>query len=1288
MLRTFFVWEDLKSPIQVVRERVEVRLQVHDWRALTGDQQQKKLDDFVREDRAQGFDLGEAPLFRLALFRLSDDQNLFLWTRHHLILDGWSINILLAEVFSLYKSKVEKKPARLAAPRAYRNYIAWLQRQDLAKAEAYWRRALGGFSSPTAIAVEQKPDQSATDSHLLADEKILLSDSTTSLLQATARRNRLTLNTLTQAAWAIVLSVYSGTSDVVFGSVVSGRPVEVEGIETMVGLFINTLPVRVRLDGEEKVIAWLRRLQQEHAEARFYEYSPLYEVHGWSDVPRHLSLFDSVLIFENYYESNAGEQMPGPQAGLKMGEVTSRQQGNYGLTVLATPDRRMQLRICYDASRFNRPTITRMLGHLKTALESLAANPNKRLSDVSILTESEKHEMLVEWNHTRRDCPAEFCAHQLVERQAGRQPDALALSLEDEQITYGELNRRANRLAHRLRRLGAGPEVMVGVCMERSIEWVIAVLGVFKSGGTLVSIDPTYPKDRLAFMAKDAQVEILLTAERLLSQLGDTEAKTLCVDSQWPSISAESARDPRPLATAENSSYVVYTSGSTGRPKAAVMSHGSLLNLIHWHNRACEVTSSDRATQVSRMGFDASMWELWPYLAAGASLHLLDEETRMIPQRLRDWILRKQITKSFLPPVLAESLLNEQWPERTALGLLLTGSDKCVIRPPASLPFNYMNVYGPTEATVIVTWHMVPPDDGSGTPPLIGRPLDNTQIYILDGRRHPAPVKVPGELYIGGVNLARGYLNRADLTAEKFVPNPFSGEPGSRLYRTGDLARFHPDGEVEFLGRIDYQVKIRGFRIELGEIETTLAQHPSVDTAVVIMREDSPGDKRLVAYVVARPQVEIRSGDLRGFLSERLPDYMVPSAFIALDRFPLTPNSKVDRRALPAPDRGARDEETYVAPRDQVEERLARIWEDVLGVRSVGVDDDFFALGGHSMLAVRLMAQVHKEFNRSLPLSTLFQKATVAKLASMLREEASPAAWSPVVAIQAEGTRTPFFCVAPIGGQVFGYYDLARHLGREQPFYGLQAPGPADVGGVHAAIGDMSNEYIEAIRAIQPQGPYLIGGQSFGGLVAFDIASKLVSRGQEVALLALLDAWSPVIFERLPEQNDDAMLLAVLARTLAREKSKTLLLSPDELRRMGPDERLAYFLEQARGAEILGQDVPEDIGIPFIRRFLEGYRARLIAVRRYAPAVYPGVITLFRASEEDPESVKELQDVGWDIYEPTYGWAALSLSTVEVQIVPGTHETIGQEPNVKELARLLSDRMLRATASPTRYAAG
>ncbi len=606
--------------------------------------------------------------------------------------------------------------------------------------------------------------------------------------------------------------------------------------------------------------------------------------------------------------------------------------------------------------------------------------------DLPLLTEAERLTLLVEWNDTQASYPKNLCIHELFEAQVERSPDAIAVVFKEKQLTYRELWARANQLAHYLRVLGVGPEVLVGICTERSLEMVVGLLGILKAGGAYLPLDPEYPLERLAFMLSDAQVPVLLTTEHLVEGLPTTWAQVICLDSDWESIAQHSEANPPHSTTPDNLAYVIYTSGSTGRPKGVEIQHSGLVNLVTWHQRVYNVMPIDRATQLAAPAFDASVWELWPYLTLGASIHILGEETRVSPSKLLAFLAESAITICFLPTPLAEAILAEQWPHDLALRALLTGGDKLYRVPQKALPFCLVNHYGPTENTVVATWAPVAAVRSTDAPPPIGRPIANTQIYLLDSDLQLVPIGVTGELHIGGDGLARGYLNRPELTSEKFIPNPNSNLPGARLYKTGDLARYLPDGNIEFLGRIDHQVKIRGFRIELGEIETVLGRHPSVREAVVLAREDEPGDRRLVAYIVTEKK-STPASELGRFLEEALPDYMIPKAFVMLDALPMTANGKVDRRALRVPDQ-ARPELllTYVAPRTPVELVLGEIWTQVLGVKQVGIHDNFFELGGHSITAGQLVSRLGESFCVELSLDSFFEVSTIAELAVVIEE--------------------------------------------------------------------------------------------------------------------------------------------------------------------------------------------------------------------------------------------------------------------------------------------------------------
>jgi Non-ribosomal peptide synthetase modules and related proteins len=684
ILRTAFVWKNLEKPMQVVGRRVGVLLEQQDWRDLAALEQEERLEAYLKADRRRGFQLFKAPLMRLALFQVAEDTYHFVLSFHHLLLDGWSLSLVLKEVLACYEAFRGDQELRLERPRPYRDYIAWLQQQDLAQAERFWREALRGLTAPTPLGVDRGV-WGRERAPRYAEQGLELSAAVTGQLRALAREHRLTLNTLVQGAWALLLSRYSGEEEVVFGATVAGRPAGLVGVEAMVGLFINTLPVRVEVPSQASLLPWLQQLQGRQVEREQYAYSPLVAIQGWSEVPRGVPLFESLVVFENYpVEASLTEQ----RDGVQIREVRAVEWTNYPLTVVAAaPGAELALKVSYEAARFEVATITRLLGHLQTLFGGMVAQPEQRLTELPLLSEAERRQVVVEWNATQSAYPQERCIHQLFEAQVEQAPEVVAAVFEDQQLTYRALNTWANQLAHYLQALGVGPEGRVGICMERSVEMVVGLLGILKAGGAYVPLDPAYPKERLVFMVEDAQVPVLLTQARLAPTLPKTTAQVVCLDREWERISKEPQCNPPSSVIPEDLAYVIYTSGSTGRPKGVLVPHRGLLNLAFWHQGAFEITSSDRATQLAGTAFDASVWEIWPYLSKGASLYIVDSEILNSPVPLRDWLVSKAVTISFLPTPLAEMVLPLEWPEAPALRILLTGGDKLHHYPSPSVPF-------------------------------------------------------------------------------------------------------------------------------------------------------------------------------------------------------------------------------------------------------------------------------------------------------------------------------------------------------------------------------------------------------------------------------------------------------------------------------------------------------------------------------------------------------------------------------------------------------------------------
>ncbi|HTQ81129.1 MAG TPA: amino acid adenylation domain-containing protein, partial [Thermoanaerobaculia bacterium] len=971
VLRTAFRRTADDRLLQVVRPAAP-HWEERDLRPLSEADRRQAVADYLEADRRRGFDLANPPLSRLSLLRTGEDTYRCVWTFHHALLDGWSLPPLLKETFLLYAAALGGPEPRLDTRRPFRDYIAWLQTQPLSAAEAFWRRTLKGFTAPTALAV----DRTLPEAHGGAERghqghgklEIALAAEVGEGLRGLARARHLTLNTLFQGAWAILLHRYSSESDVVFGVVTSGRSAPITGIDAMIGMFINTLPFRVRIEPAAGLAGWLAGVQEAQAEMRQFEHSPPAEVQAWSDVPRGTPLFASILAFENYPVGEAARSGLAPD--LRLGDAEFSEQTNYPLNVIVTPRGELAVKILFEPHRLEEVSVRRLLGHLESLLSGGLADPETPLDALPLLSGNERQQIFWEWNDYAKPCPQRPLVHQLFSAHARRRPAAVAVGWgEGETLTYGELEARSNRLAHHLRSLGIGPEVLVAMCMERTPERVVGILGTVKAGGAYVSFDPTYPRERLAFLLADAQAPIVLTQERFRELLPESDARVISLDGDWERISGREDAAPEVEVDPENLAYVVYTSGSTGKPKGVEIPHAGLMNLVRWHQDLYRVVPEDRGTQIASPAFDASIWELWPYLAGGASVHIPDEETRLSPAGMIRWWSEQGITLAYLMTPLAEGVLEEKIPPGLPLVVraLIIGGDRLHRGPDPEVGFALMNHYGPAEYTVTSTVVRVPPEGEGDGIPTIGRPVDNTRIYLLDAFREPAPTGVPGELYVGGIGIARGYLRRPDLTAAKFVPDPFAarlGEPGARVYQTGDLVRWTADGDMDFLGRLDHQVKLRGLRIELGEIEAVLGEHPGVREGVVLVREDRPGDRRLIGYFVAaetRPTTE----ELRAFLRERLPEYMVPAVFVVLDALPITPNGKVDRRALPAPEWAPTA--AYQPPRDAVEETLAAIWSEVLKVERVGIDDNFFELGGDSILSIQVISRAARAGLRIAP---------------------------------------------------------------------------------------------------------------------------------------------------------------------------------------------------------------------------------------------------------------------------------------------------------------------------------
>lgn len=978
ILRTSFHWEDLDKPLQAVHRELKLPLTELDWTHLSVDEQQAELGTFLQSDRSDGFEPSKAPLLRLALIRLEEDKFEFIWSRHHLILDRWSRLLILKEVFATYDALGEGKSIELSPAPSFAEYIGWLQKQNLSAAESFWRQNLKGFTTPTRLGVDKGHfSGKATDYDQYEEVQLKLPSSITEEFQSFCRKNQLTLNTLVQGAWAILLSRYSGDQDILFGFTLTSRPPRLPGVERIVGPCINTLPIRCQISTDERLIDFLANLQKEQVEIRQYEYSSLVEIQGWSEVQRGEPLFDTLLVFENIPGGVISQSVKGSEISNIR---SSGGRTNYPLTILVGPDRELLLRVIYDGKRFDSDTIQRLLGHLRTLLEGILTNPDQAVSKLPILTAAETQQLIVDWNNTTSGEHSDECIHRLFERQVKRSPERPAVRFQEEKLSYDQLNCSANQLARYLRSNGIGPEKLVGIFLDRSLCMIQCLLAVMKAGAAYVPLDPTYPKDRLAFMLQDSKVSALLTQEDLLERLPSSEAKILRVDADRQKILRQETTNLNEEFTSNSLAYVIYTSGSTGKPKAVEIEHRNVVNCLEAMKDHLDLNKEDVLLAVTTLSFDISVLELFLPLVVGAQMIVASHQERSETDRLMQKLSAHRPTVIQATPATWVLLLQAGWHPDGGMKMLCGGETLNPTLASSLLAGSspLWNLYGPTETTI---WSLIRRVEAGDDPVPIGKPIRNTQVYLLDTHMNPVPVGVVGQLYIGGAGVARGYRNQPALTAEKFVRNPFSADPESRMYKTGDLARYMLDGNIEFIGRSDHQVKIRGYRIELGEIEAALKEFPGVEDSVVITREDIPGEKLIMAYYVAK-QTPPSVNQLRAFLKEKLPEFMIPTVFVHLDSFPVLPNGKLDRSALPASE-GARPNigSTFVAPRNVVEEILGKIWSEVLSVNQIGIQDNFFDLGGHSLFIMRIISQIRDRFQVELPLRTIFETPTISELA-------------------------------------------------------------------------------------------------------------------------------------------------------------------------------------------------------------------------------------------------------------------------------------------------------------------
>jgi aspartate racemase len=1260
------------QPVQIIHPSLTYKLPVVDLEHLPEAERESEALRLATEEALLPFDLTQLPLLRATLVRLDETDHRLFIALHHIIFDGFTVyRIFLPELRALYEACTSGQPSNLSPlPIQYADYAAWqrnwLQGEKLTEQLAYWKRQLAG--APLTLELPTDRPRPAAPTYRGSIHSFKLSRDLTAELKAFSRHEGCSLYVTLLAAFSILLYRYTSQEDMLIGTATAGR--NQPELQELMGIFINTLIMRADLSGNPGIHELLDRLREITIDAQTYqdvpfEYvvkelrpergagqNPLFQVllmleppipvlpSGWTlthmDVNTHTSKFDLSLILED------------------------REEGLLG-------------RFEYNTDLFDDGTIARMVGHWQILLEAIVQDPTLRISDLPILTANEQKQLLEQWNATQTTYPAEKCVHLLFEEQVQRRPEAVALINENQTMTYRELNERANQLAHRLIRLGVETEKCVGLYMDRSLEMVVGLLGILKAGGAYVPLDPSYPPERLAFMLQDTQARVLLTQPPLLDMLPAQGLAVISLDTSWTAIDQEQVENPLSERRAENLAYVMYTSGSTGRPKGVEIRHFSISRLVFGVKYA-RLDETRTFLHMAPITFDASTFEVWGSLLHGARCVLYPERIPT-PKNIGTLIRKHNVTTLWLTASLFNAIIDDAPEELLGINQLLTGGEALSVthirRALRLLPgTELVNGYGPTEGTTFTCCYSIPGElreDLHSIP--IGRPVANTQVYILDKYLKPVPIGVPGELHIGGAGLARGYLNYPVLTQEKFISHPFCDQHDARLYKTGDLVRYLPDGSIEFLGRLDQQVNIRGYRVEPGEIEMVLGQHRAVREALVLVRQNERAEKSLVAYVVLTQERRVKIDDLRGFLKERLPDYMIPAHFILLGALPLTANGKLDRGALPVPESSRQASgESYIAPKLIIHRQLLDIWEELLNVRPIGIRANFFYLGGHSLLAARLVNRIEQTFGKKISLSTLFAHATIEQLAQVLQQQAEASSRAAIVTIQpGQASRKPFFYLhGDYMGGAFYCFTLARSLGKEQPFYVLQ---PYRFIGLRVppTFEEIAASHLHALRSVQPEGPYLLGGFCNGGLMAYEMACQLCAAGQTVDLLVLVDSASP------PHQR--------LRRWLSHFCN---------IFHIGEERQLNWFLRLRHVYKYLRftdyrNCLQDSEGIARIetqmvephqqhhQTFLHKIRAILPTVDTlrqdwpgtyrwvasgYTPGVYPGKITFVWSGEE--------------LFRKTWEHKMPGVREEEVYVIPGTHLI-----NTTEQLDALSERLYK-----------
>nr|QNL14925.1 AptD [Brasilonema sp. CT11] len=1239
-------------------DKIEV-LAVLDWQNLNEHPNSPTVQRLIDAHTQEPFDLNTGPLFKAKLLQLQEQKYVLLINMHHIISDGWSMGVFVRELRQAYTAFTQSQTPNLAPlPIQYSDYANWqrnwLQGEVLENQIDYWKHQLQDASPLLELPTDYpRPAQQSYrgDRYLYS-----LTPELSAAVNTFSQQQGASLFMILLAALSLLLSRYSRQNDLCIGSPIANRTHS--QTESLIGFFVNTLVLRTQIKPEQSFIEFLQQTRSSCLDAYAHQDIPfelLVEKLQPERSMSHNPLFQVMLALEN--NESPDLSLPGLEIqwlGVK-GAIAK-----FDLTLLVMEyDNQLNCSWDYATDLFEKSTIQRMAEQFEVLLKEILDNPHQPINTLPLMTATELLQ-LQRWNQTQTDYPQDKTLVDLFEAQVEKNSQNLALVFESQQLTYQQLNQKANQLAHYLiHNYQIHPDTLISICVERSLEMIIGILGILKAGGAYVPIDPNYPTERIQFMLEDSGTSVLLTQSYLTDQLPLTELEhppqVICLDEE--TFAEELTDNPSPKSTPDDLAYVIYTSGSTGRPKGVMISHQGLVNMTLAVDQVLQIQPQSRLLQFASFSFDASIWEIATALAAGACLYLAKKETLLPNQDLVNFLGDRKISHVTLPPSVLSLLPQATLPN---LQTVVTAGEAC----PTELVTRwakgrrFFNAYGPTESTVCATIALVQPN---GKKPPIGQPLPNIRIYILDANNQLLPPGIPGELCIAGMGLARGYLNRPDLTADKFLEVELFGKT-ERIYKTGDLARWGDDGNLEYLGRIDDQVKLRGFRIELAEIEASLLQHPLVKEAIVTLYK-TENNQSLIAYVTG--MTTDLPTQLKNHLKSRLPDYMIPAQIIVLDKLPLTPNGKIDRKALPVPNFEVGS--SYTAPRNQVEKQLAQVWSAVLERQEIGIHDNFFDLGGHSLLAMKLLNNIQQVFDQQLGLSSLFQNPTIAQLAQQLGNTEVQQSHADLLSLQPQGDAVPLFCLPGANGHGFYFRDLAINLGNEQPVYGLETPGRDGLNALPDSVAAHATQLISLLRQQQAKSPYILAGYSSGCAVAFEMAAQLEQQGEKVGLLAILDSALVSQPEYLTDRADIDWIWQLLQRIEALKGVSSGLKYADLAAQPDDQARWDLAAEYVYRYNVL----PEHASLSLLKTNMQVMKVLTLNYANYQPNHrISAPIVLFRAQEVHEILLQELQAIS-DYDLPDWGWQAYTQKPVKVISVPGNHGRMLSEPNVKILAREL-----------------